>query len=161
MSDRIEAKVTHRFRVSPERVFDVFVDPELARRWQVAWLKRSGLAGRATRSELDPRVGGNFILVDEREGGEARHWGTFLALDRPTKISFSWIVDESEEDDPSTVCMIIEPEPDGPGSVVTLYNTMDAQWEDWLPQTEKGWIALLAGIEDVIERRDILPTLDA
>jgi len=161
MSDRIEAKVTHRFRANPEQVFDAFVDPALAERWQAAWLKRSGLVARPTRSEIDPRVGGRFILADEREGGEARHWGTFLALDRPTRISFSWIVDESEEDDPGVVSMIIEPEPDGPGSVVTLYNTMDAQWEDWLPQTEKGWIALLGGIEDVIERRDTAPVLNA
>jgi uncharacterized protein YndB with AHSA1/START domain len=158
MSDKIEAKVTHRFRASPERVFDAFVDPERARHWQAAWLKRSGQAGRLTRSELDPRVGGHFVLADEREDGEARHWGTFLALDRPSRISFSWIVDESEEDDPSVVSMIIEPEPDGTGSIVTLYNTMDAQWEDWLPQTEKGWTALLCGIEDVIEWRDSRPS---
>ncbi|MBO9588725.1 SRPBCC domain-containing protein [Devosia sp.] len=161
MSDRIEAKVTHRFRASPERVFDAFVDPVLARRWQAAWLKRSGQNGRLTQSQIDPRVGGSFLLADERESGEARHWGTFLALDRPTKISFSWIVDESAEDDPSIVSLIIEPEPNGPGSVVTLYNEMDAQWEDWLAQTEKGWIAMLTGIEDVIERRDIPPTLNA
>lgn len=161
MSDRIEAKVTHRFRCSPERVFDAFLDPVLARRWQAAWLKRSGQVGQLTQSELDPRVGGAFLLVDERDGGEARHWGKFLALDRPTKIAFSWIGDESEEDDPSLVDLIIEPEPNGPGSIVTLYNTMDAQWEDWLPQTEKAWLAMLCGIEDVIERRDIASTLNA
>lgn len=161
MSDRIEAKVTHRFRASPERVFDAFLDPALARRWQAAWLKRSGQVGRLTRSEIDPRVGGSFVFADERDGGEARHWGKFLALDRPTKIAFSWIVDESEADDPGEVTMIIEPEPDGPGSVVTLYNTMDAQWQDWLPQTEKAWLAMLHGIEDVIERRDSPATLNA
>jgi uncharacterized protein YndB with AHSA1/START domain len=161
MPDRIEAKVTHSFRASPERVFDAFVDPALARRWQVAWLRRSGQVGRLTRSELDPRVGGSFIFADEREGGEASHWGKFLALDRPKKIAFTWIVDESEVDDPGEVTLIIEPEPNGPGCVVTLYNGMDAQWEDWLPQTEKAWMAMLCGIEDVIERRDIPTTLNA
>lgn len=161
MPDRIEAKVTHRFRASPERVFDAFVDPALARRWQAAWLRRSGQAGRLTQSEIEPRVGGSFVFADEREGGEARHRGTFLALERPTKIAFSWVADESEGDDPGEVTMIIEPEPNGPGSIVTLYNSMGARWRDWLPQTEKAWLAMLGGIEDVIERRDIPAALNA
>ena len=161
MSDRIEAKVTHRFRASPERVFDAFVDPALARRWQGAWLRRSGQIGTLTRSEIDPRVGGVFAFAEERDGGEAHHQGKFLVLERPKKIAFSWIVDESQAGEPGEVTMIIEPEPNGPGSVVTLYNTMDARWADWVPQTEKAWIAMLSGIEDVIERRDIAATLNA
>ncbi|SFV37542.1 Uncharacterized conserved protein YndB, AHSA1/START domain [Devosia crocina] len=155
MSDKIEAKVTHRFRASPERVFDAFVDPAFTRRWHSAWLRRNGLAGILTRTEIDPQVGGAFMLADDRDGQEARHWGRFTELERPTKIGFTFIVDESEEEEPGTVTMIIEPEPNGPGSIVTLYNTMDAQWEEWLAQTERGWIALLNGLEDVIERRDI------
>ena len=160
MSEKVEAKVTHRFRASPERVYDAFVDPALARRWQAAWLKRAGLNSSVTKSEFDPRVGGKFLFADERDGEEARNWGTFQVLERPSRIVFTWIGDESEEVDPSVVTMIIEPEPDGPGSVVTLYNTLDAQWKEWLPQTEKAWRAMLEGIEDVIERRD-LSTLNA
>lgn len=155
MSEKIEAKVTHRFRASPERVFDVFLDPVLARRWQAAWLRRNGESGNMTEVALDPRVGGKLMLMDGRHGAGARHWGEFLSLDRPSKISFSWMADEAEADDPSVVNMIIEPEPDGPGSVVTLYNTLDAQWEGWLAETERGWISMLGGIEDVIERRDM------
>jgi len=156
MSEKIEAKVTHRFRASPERVFDVFLDPVLARRWQAAWLRRNGESGNMTEVALDPRVGGKLMLMDGRHGAGARHWGEFLSLDRPSKISFSWMADEAEADDPSVVSMIIEPEPDGPGSVVTLYNTLDAQWEGWLAETERGWISMLGGIEDVIERRDMV-----
>ena len=161
MSDRIEAKVTHRFGTSPESVFDTFIDPELVHRWQAAWLRHAGETSTLTATRIDPWVGGRFLFADERDGREVSNWGTFLALDRPTKISFSWIAHKSEEDDPDIVCMIIEPEPDGPGSVVTLYNTMDAQWEDWLPRTEKAWMAMLYGLEDVIEQRDIKPMLNA
>ena len=156
MSEKIEAKVTHRFRASPERVFDAFLDPVLARRWQAAWLRRNGESGNMTEVALDPRVGGKLMLMDGRHGAGSRHWGEFLSLDRPSKISFSWMADEADADDPSVVSMIIEPEPDGPGSVVTLYNTLDAQWEGWLAETERGWISMLGGIEDVIERRDMV-----
>lgn len=155
MSDKIEATVTHRFRASPERVYDAFVDPALARRWQAAWLRRSGESGNLTEVQLEPRVGGRLMLADGQTGSRARHFGEFLALERPGKIAFSWMVHEDEAEDPAIVEMIIEPEPNGPGSVVTLYNTLDAQFEDWLAQTERGWMAMLGGIEDVIERRDI------
>jgi len=155
MSETIEAKVTHRFRASPERVFDAFVDPALARRWQAAWLRRNGESGNLTDVELDPRVGGQLILNDGHQGPHARHFGKFLVLDRPSKIAFSWMPSAAEVDDPDLVNLIIEPEPDGPGSVVTLYNTLHAEAEEDLAETERGWMAMLGGIEDVIERRDV------
>lgn len=150
MTGKIEAKVTHRFKASPERVYDAFIDPEMVRAWQEEWLRQVDLQAEITACEIDPRVGGKFLFADRREDGEARHWGTYLELDRPKKISFTWIVDASEEEDPSVVTVIIEPAPDGPGSVVTLYNTMDAQWADYLAQTEEGWRAMLAGIDAVL-----------
>ena len=150
MDHRIEAKVTHRFKASPERVYDAVLDPQKARLWQQAWLRQSGLKGEVTATEIDPVVGGSFLLADRRDAGEARHWGTFQALDRPTKIAFSWITQPDEQDDPSMVTIIIEPEPDGPGAVATLYHEMDGQWAEVTEQVEKGWIAMLMGIDAVL-----------
>lgn len=161
MSNRIEAKVTHRYRASPERVFDAFLDPALARRWQAAWLHRTGRTGRLSRSEIDPRVGGDFVFAELREGDETRHRGRFLALERPTKVAFSWFADAPEENDADEIAMIIEPEPNGPGSIVTLYDSMGALEQERLAQAEKTWLDLLWAIEDVIERRDIPMTLNA
>ena len=150
MSDKIEAKVTHRFAASPERVYDTFLDPQKVRLWQQAWLRQSGLTGAIIACEIDPVVGGAFVFADRREDGEARHWGTFKSLHRPGKIAFTWITDASEQDDPSLVTLIIEPEPDGPGAVVTLYHEMDARWADWVEQTEKAWITMLMAIDAVL-----------
>jgi uncharacterized protein YndB with AHSA1/START domain len=147
MSDKIEAKVTHRFAAPPEAVYDLFLDPARVPAWQRAWLAEAGLPADITASELDPKVGGAYRFADRRDGEVAESRGTFLALERPTKIEFTLVVDPSEEDDPPIVTLIIEPEPDGPGSIVTLYNTMDAQWADYLPQTEKAWLALLNGLD--------------
>jgi uncharacterized protein YndB with AHSA1/START domain len=150
MSDTIEAKVTHRFRASPERVYDAFLDPAKVRLWQQAWGLQSGTGGNITACEIDPVVGGKFLFADMREEGEARHWGTFQALHRPTKIAFTWFTDPSEEDETSLVTMIIEPEPDGPGAVVTLYHEMGARWAEWTAQTEKGWNTMLIAIDAVL-----------
>ena len=51
------------------------------------------------------------------------------------------------------VTIIIEPEPDGTGSIVTLYNTMDAEWAEYVPQTEKAWRSMLMGIEEILSGR--------
>ena len=59
-----------------------------------------------------------FFFSDMRDAGEAKHWGTYRVLDRPRKIAFTWIVDESQEDEPSIVTITIEP--DGTGSFVTI-----------------------------------------
>lgn len=150
MPDTIEAKVTHRFKASPERVYDAFLDPVKVRLWQQAWGLQAGTAGEMTACEIDPVVGGKFLFADMREDGEARHWGTFQALDRPRKIAFTWFTDPSEEDELSLVTLIIEPAPDEPGAVVTLYHEMGGQWADWVPQTEKGWITMLEAIDAVL-----------
>lgn len=150
MADKIQAKVTHRFKASPEQVYDAFIDPAKVRLWQRAWLQQAGLEGELTACEIDPVVGGKFLFADMRDTGEARHWGTYKTLDRPTRIAFTWITDPSEEADPSLVTIIIAPEPGGTGAIVTLYNEMDAQWADWITQTEKGWISMLLGIDAVL-----------
>lgn len=36
MDDSVEARVAQHFRASPERVFDGFVNPDIARRWSFA-----------------------------------------------------------------------------------------------------------------------------
>jgi len=47
--------------------------------------------------KIDAKVGGAFLFSDIRDGVEAKHWGTYLELERPGKIVFTWITDESEE----------------------------------------------------------------
>jgi len=150
MSDKIEAKVTHRFAQPPEQVYAALVEPESVRAWQLTWLLRDGATGELTRFEHDPRVGGAYDIAGTRNGEESRSWGRFLALEPPTRLSYSFIVEPEEEEDPSVVTIIIEPEPDGPGSIVTLYNTMDAEWSDWLPQTERAWMHMLQAVDQVL-----------
>jgi uncharacterized protein YndB with AHSA1/START domain len=148
MSSKIEARVTHRFKATAERVYDAWLNPDLVRVWLAAALKGLGLVPDIRRVEIDARIGGRFFFSDMRDGQEARHWGTYLELDRPRTIVFTWIVDESGEADPSTVTLTIEPEPEG--CVATIVHEMDAQWADYLSQTESGWARMLQAVDRLL-----------
>lgn len=147
----IEAKVTHHFAAAPEAVFDALTEPASVRLWQAEWLAR-GPGGEMVTCEIDAREGGSFLYVDRRAEGEARARGTFLAVERPTKLSFTWIADESAAEETSVVTVILEPAPDGNGSTATLYHEMDAQWADHREATERAWRTMLEAVDAVMRR---------
>jgi len=147
MSGKAIVRVTHRFDASAERVYDAWLHPEKIRLWMKAALMEMGLSGELGRVEVEPRVGGRFFFSDMREAGEAKHWGTYLQLDRPHRISFTWIVDVSQEEDPSVVTITIKP--DGKGCVATLVHEMPSQWASFAERVEGGWSRMLRGIHHV------------
>ena len=147
-TERVSAKVSHRFTAAPERVYDAWLDPAKLRAWMSAALKEMGLSGDMRRIEVDARVGGTFFFSDMRDAGEAKHWGTYLALDRPRRIVFTWIVDASQEADPSKVTITIEP--DGAGSLVTIVHDMAAEWASYVEKVEMGWSNMLRAIDRLV-----------
>jgi uncharacterized protein YndB with AHSA1/START domain len=111
-----------------------------------AALKSFGLSGDIRRVEIDARVGGRFTFSDMREGGEALHWGTYLELDRPRKLVFTWFTSEEDEEASSSL-VTLTLAPDGEGCVATLVHRMDAAWTEWVPRVEAGWGRMLSAIE--------------
>jgi uncharacterized protein YndB with AHSA1/START domain len=144
MSTKAVARVTHRFDAAAERVYDAWLEPEKIRQWMKAALMEMGLSGELGRIEVEARVGGRFFFSDMREAGEAKHWGTYLELDRPNRIVFTWIVDASQEDDPSVVTITIAP--DGEGCVATLVHEMPSEWASYVEKVEGGWSRMLRAI---------------
>ena len=142
---KVEAKVTHVFKVSAERVFDAWLDPVKVR----AWMAQAVLEIRAfdvRRVEIDPTVGGKFTFSDMRDDGEAVHWGYYLEIDRPRKLVFTWFTSEEEErENSSVVTLTIEPIPGG--CRATIVHSMDARWADYVKRTEAGWGAMLRKID--------------
>ena len=149
MSAKVEARVTHRCDSSAERIYDAWLNPEKARLWMKAALTGLGLSGEIRRIEIDAQVGGSFFFSDMRDGTETKHWGTYLELNRPRKIVFTWFTDESEEDDLSKVTLTLEP--DGQGCVASIIHEMEPKWADYISQAEDGWRQMLGAI-------DALPT---
>jgi uncharacterized protein YndB with AHSA1/START domain len=149
MSARTQARVSHHFKASAERVYDAWLDPRQVRVWMSAALRSFGLAGDIRRIEIDARVGGRFFFSDMRDGTEAKHWGTYLELECPRRIVFTWITDESEEANPSTVTLTIEPQPDG--CMATIVHELDAKWADYVSRTESAWSRMLHEVERLLD----------
>jgi uncharacterized protein YndB with AHSA1/START domain len=144
-TESVKARVSHRFAAAPERVYDAWLDPARLRVWMAAALQEMGIAGDIRRIEVDARVGGKFFFSDMRDAGEARHWGTYRVLDRPRKIEFTWIVDESLENELSVVTITIVP--DGAGCEVTIEHEIAAGWAAYVEKTEAGWSRMLRAID--------------
>jgi uncharacterized protein YndB with AHSA1/START domain len=151
VNDKIEARASRRFGATAEQLFDAWLNPAMVRGWLTSALRGMGLPWHVKTIEIDPRVGGQFIFTDERGHVEARHWGTYLELDRPRRIVFTWIVDPKDEADPSRVTLMIEP--DDEGCVATLVHEIDARWVEFLSKTESGWNLLLQSAGRLAETR--------
>jgi uncharacterized protein YndB with AHSA1/START domain len=133
----IRVQVRHRFRAASERVFDAFLDPAMARRFLFATP-----TGEITRCEIDPRVGGVFVIVDRRPEGDAEHHGKFVELERPRRIVFqfsdNWGFDRSS-------LVTIDIGPLASGCEVTLTHDMLPEWKDYVQSVTEGWTGILEG----------------
>ena len=77
-------RVTRRFRVSRERVFDAWLDPRIAGKWLFATASRP-----MTRVTLDARVGGRFCFVERHYGEDVTHAGKYTEIARPGRLTFT------------------------------------------------------------------------
>lgn len=151
-SGKVEARVSQELRCTSEQLYDAWLDPKQISQWMASSLKSIGLAGDLKRMETDPRVGGRFCFSDMRNGAEAIHVGSYLALERPSLICFTWIagmnVVDAEMANPSKVTLTIEPAPNG--CIATLVHEMDAQWAEYVSRTEASWARMLRAIEALV-----------
>ena len=148
MKGMIEARVTHHFKASAERVFDAWLDPAMVRKWMG---QPSAVLGKmdVRRIEIDARVGGRFTFSDMRAEGEAVHWGFYREIARPRRLVFTWFTSkEEEEENRSVVTLTIEPTPDG--CVATIVHSMDAKWSEYTKQTERGWGSMLGQVDSLL-----------
>jgi uncharacterized protein YndB with AHSA1/START domain len=137
-----ELSVTHRYAASPERVFDAWLDPAIARRFLFATP-----TGEMIVCEIDPRVGGRFDLTERRpDMGEVKHVGEYVEIDGPRRLVFTFGVPQF---DPNMTRVEIDIRPAGTGCELTLTHT--GVGEDWLSGTRDGWTKILASLDGAFE----------
>ena len=119
-----------------ERVFDAWLDAEKLARF----MHPSG-ACHAT-AENDPRVGGGFRITMYHSAGAREgvvHSGEYLIIDRPSRLSFSWI-SVNTDNRPTTVVIDFLERTGGTEVVLTHTQLPPNQVEGH----RKGWSDILA-----------------
>ncbi len=144
----VAVHVTRRFAVAAERVFDAWLDADLIARWMFGPDVRDEAI---VRIQLDARVGGRFSFVVRRGADEIDHVGTYLAVERPRHLAFTWAI-APEDGDPSRVT--IDVAPDGDGCVLTLTHEMPARWAEYASRTEAGWTTMLGAMQRTLDTGD-------
>ncbi|MEQ8936522.1 MAG: SRPBCC domain-containing protein [Amphiplicatus sp.] len=135
----IRLTVSRAYKQSPERVFDAWLDVNLARRFLFATTE-----GEVIKAEVDPTVGGKFLFVDRRKEGDAAHYGVYQEIDRPRRLVFSFSV---ENYDVNAAKVIVEIVPAGDGCELTLTQEMSADYAEYKDRSEKGWTMILGNLE--------------
>jgi uncharacterized protein YndB with AHSA1/START domain len=79
-------QVHRRVRASAEQIFDLWTKPDLMVRWM------SPYPGAVDcKASCDLRPGGAFSLVMSSEESSREVSGTYVEIDRPRKLVFTWI----------------------------------------------------------------------
>ena len=133
----VRVRVQHSFPSTPERVFDAWLDPAIARRFLFATP-----TGEVVRCEIDPRVGGTFRIVDRRKGQDVEHVGAFLEIERPRRLAFEYAV---EGGDKSRVELDLVPSAAGCEAAVT--HELHPDWADFAERSEEAWTKMLQELE--------------
>jgi uncharacterized protein YndB with AHSA1/START domain len=122
----------------PATVFEFFVDPAKLCRW---------LALEAT---LDARPGGVCIQVHDgvdRGGGRCEMEGTFVAVEPPTRVAFTWgFADPAVHVKPGGSVVEVTLEPVGSGTKVVLVHR--GLPPDELVNHHRGWAMMLTRLAE-------------
>ncbi|WP_252914098.1 SRPBCC domain-containing protein [Aliihoeflea aestuarii] len=146
MTDTQSLTVTRRLEASPERVFDAWLDPEMARRWLFTIP-----GGEIVVAKSEPKVGGTFTFVDKRADDEIRHVGEYLEIDRPHRLVFTFAVPQFS---PAYDRVTVEITRLDTGCELTLTHEMAADmFDEWGEGSRQGWKTMLAALDAQLHRR--------
>ncbi|MEO7415378.1 MAG: SRPBCC family protein [Opitutaceae bacterium] len=141
MTKPVETVVLHRFPCPAERVFDAWLDVTLLGRWMFGPAVRDE---RIVKLALDPKVGGKFSFVVDRQGTEVEHVGEYLEIERPHLLVFSWATRDRQ---PDTSRVIVEITPLGQGCDVKLTHVMTADWAAFVDKAAGAWTIMLTALD--------------
>lgn len=142
MNDTIDVQVTRPFRARAEQVFDAWLDPAWLGRWMFGPEVR---AEKVLHLRTEPRVGGDFSFLVERQGQAIDHVGIYQHIERPRRLVFTWAIRGESDEDASTVAIDIADTPEG--CTLTLTHTLPARWADYAPRTRQGWDTMLDALQ--------------
>jgi uncharacterized protein YndB with AHSA1/START domain len=128
--------VTRRYGAPPARVFDAWLDPEVAGRWLFATASHP-----MADVEIDARVEGSFRFVDQRNGEINEYTGEYIEIVPHRRLVFTL----SMEQRPRVITRVrVEIAPLKKGCELTLIHENVPQ--DHADHIEGRWTGILYGL---------------
>jgi len=146
VTDEYSLTVRREIAATPEVLFDAWLKPESLG----AWLKP--LHTRETRAETDPREGGTFSIVMVADESSVLHTGTYLEIDRPHRLVFTWRSPVTQFCD-SIVTVTFQPSSDA--STIVEIKQRGLPDDDARASHDAGWSEALRQLDLVVARDDI------
>ena len=137
----LEAKIVHCFSASIEDVFEAWLNPEMIGKWMFGPAIRDE---QVVSIEIDPKVGGAFSFLVNRQNTVIDHVGTYLVIDRPKRLEFNWGV-KGMSDNSRVIVDII---PKDNGCELTLIHELHPDWIEYLERAKEGWSQMM----DVLDK---------
>lgn len=136
-----EIVVRRSYPFPAERVYDAWLDPVSLGQWLFATP-----AGVMQRVEVDPRVGGEFLVAEQRGEILAEHFGRYLELDRPRRLVFEFTTDRAIPASRVEITIV----PTGGGCDLTLTHSLDPQWLSYAEKVRGGWTTILESLDKTL-----------
>ena len=134
-----ELRMTRTIKADQQAVWDAWTQPEHMKKWSCPE------ANGVKQVEGDLRVGGAFRLVMEVEGNKHIAFGTYLEIDAPNRIVYTWDWEDPETAMGETV-VTVDFRADGDSTEVVLvhagFPAVEAK-----EGHEQGWGACLMHFE--------------
>jgi uncharacterized protein YndB with AHSA1/START domain len=134
--------IQKNFHTSAEEVFDAWLNTGLLGKWMFGPSVREETIVSLTN---DPHPGGKFSYKVKRGDLVLDHIGTYLEIERPARLVFTWGVDIDSGDD-SIVTIQIQPVENG--CTLSLQHDMDIKWEPYADRTKASWTFMLNRLEE-------------
>lgn len=111
--------VSRTYRASPQAAFDAWTKPEMIEQW----FGPPGYSAHVV--EHDFRVGGDWRFLMKGDAGDGLvHFGTFIAIDPPDRLTFTWAseapLDTWRSVDGQPTLVVVTFEPCDAGVIVTI-----------------------------------------
>jgi len=128
----------------PDVVYDEWLDADGMSEWMCP---RPAVP---TRIEIDPRVGGRYLIDIDDEGLALTITGRYLELDRPRLLRFSWHCNTWEPGSAdSEVTVALDPHEGGRTLMTIRHERLPADLAD---SHEAGWGRIAAQLEQALAR---------
>ena len=133
---QVTIQVTQRYGALPARVFDAWLDPDIAGRWLFATASHP-----IAHLAIDARVGGSFRFVDRRSGEVIEYTGEYVEIVPYQRLVFTLSMEKQPQ---VSTRVIVEIAPLKKGCVLTL--THENVPQEHASHVEGRWTGILYGL---------------